>query len=168
VTTLPDGQEERPSGDAGAAIPAALMFPDQRPTRGILRSSPPATPLAAAQMVSGTRWFAGMARTESRPRRDVEAAGSMGRGGRLDVYRSGASERLASIELPADALLESTMWSPVEMSVLIDAIGVVATPKVASGSGVGEVDDRIRTLARRDLLPRLLLRPGSYRLVVGP
>lgn len=166
VTSWPDGQEGRPSGDAGARIPAALIFPDQRPTREILRPSLPATPLAAADGVLAPRWFAGMARTEARPRTDLILSRSTG--GRMDVYRSGVAERMVSIELPTDALLESTMWSPVEMTVLIDEVGVVAPPKVASGSGVGEVDERIRTLAKRDLLPRLLLRPGSYRLVIGP
>lgn len=86
----------------------------------------------------------------------------------MDVYRAGETIRVASEILPPDPALDSAIWRPVELSVLVDAAGVVAAPMVTSGSGTGEVDERVRTLVSREVLPRLPLRPGIYRLVVGP
>jgi hypothetical protein len=87
---------------------------------------------------------------------------------RMDVYQSGSAERMASIPLPDDDLLATTVWGPIRLSVLVDVAGTVASPIVISGSGLGEVDERVRSLVARELLPRLRLRPGVYRLVVGP
>ena len=75
---------------------------------------------------------------------------------------------MASVELPQEPALEAEIWQPVELSVLINAAGAVMSPVITSGSGVGEVDERVRTLVKQELLPRLRLRPGAYRLVVGP
>lgn len=163
-----EGPGGRPGGDAGAPIEAQLIFPDQRPARDVLRSKTPVTPLEATEVVLAPRWFDGMARTEAPPPVSIEGPAALSGSGRMDVYRSGEAAPLASVVLPNDAVLEATGWGPIEMNLLVNSAGVVATPKVTSGSGVAEVDERVRALARRHLLPSLLLRPGSYRLVVGP
>lgn len=164
----PEGLADRPSGAAGEAIPAALLFSHDHPTRDILRPSPPATPLEGVDVVSGSRWFEGMARTDPRPSGAADNPPTPGGSGRMDVYRIGEAERIGTVALPPDPMLDAAAWQPLEMSVLIRAGGAVAAPAVTAGSGVGELDERVRTLVARELLPRLLLRPGAYRLVVGP
>lgn len=163
-----EGPGGRPGGDAGAPIEAELVFPDQRPARDVLRAKTPVTPLEATEAVLAPRWFDGMARTKALPPVSIEGPAALSGSGRMDVYRSGEAVPQASVVLPNDAVLDATGWRPIEMNLLVNSAGVVATPKITSGSGVTEVDDRVRALARQDLLPSLLLRPGSYRLVVGP
>lgn len=168
VQFTPEGPEDRPGGAAGAPIPPALAFPQQRPTREILRPQPPADAAAAAEMLSAPRWFDGMARTGENPRGGLGDPLVIAGGGRVDVFAAGQAVPLASAELPADELLATASWRPFELSLLVGVSGLVTPPVVRSGSGVGEVDERVRALLAREVLPGLSLRPGSYRLVVGP
>jgi hypothetical protein len=86
----------------------------------------------------------------------------------MDVFSQGVPGPIASLELPREPALEAEIWQPVELSVLINAAGAVMSPVITNGSGVGEIDERVRTLVKQELLPRLRLRPGAYHLVVGP
>ena len=168
VQFTPDGPEDRPGGAAGAAIPPALAFPDQRPTRDILRPRPPADAAEASEMLVAGRWFAGMARFGEAPGPGVDEAIGQRAGGRLDVFSAGESRAMASAELPADDLLGAEAWRPIELSMVVSVAGPVTAPIIRTGSGSEEVDQRVRALLAREVLPRLALRPGSYRLVVGP
>jgi hypothetical protein len=159
----PEGMLERPGGEVTRGFPPALAFPDERPARDILRSAPPQSSLAASEVVSGSRWFTGMARREA-PVLPAPVAGS----GRFEVYRVGEGERIASLEFPQDAVLATMDWRPMELMVQVQPAGLVAPPVVMTGSGVVEVDEQVRVLVTREWLPRLLLRPGAYRLLVGP
>jgi hypothetical protein len=163
-----EGLADRPSGDTGEAIPPALVFPEENPARGIGRASTPATPLAGVEIVMGARWFEGMARADPNPRGVVKDPLTPTSAGRLDVYRLGEARRMADLALPPDMVLEAATWRPLEMSVLVPAAGAITVSTVTRSSGVEEVDERVRTLVVRELLQRLLLRPGAYRLVVGP
>ncbi len=168
VQFTPDGPEDRPGGAAGAAIPSALAFPDQRPTREILRPRPPADAAEASEMLAAARWFVGMARLDEPARTGAAEPLAPAGGGRVDVFPAGESRAAASAELPPDELLGGETWRPVELSMVVSVAGPVTPPIIRTGSGNEEVDQRVRTLLAREVLPRLALRPGSYRLVVGP
>lgn len=154
---------DRPGGSVTERFPAALIYRDNDPAKEMLRPSPPRTPLAAIEHAAGGRWFAGMSRDDS-PSGDKTAA----EGPRLEVYPVGQASSSASIELPKLPEVFDAAWTPIELSVIISSTGAVTTPALISGSGVGELDERIRSVVARELLPRLRLRPGAYRLVVGP
>lgn len=161
-----EGIVDRPGGGATEPFPPVILYPDAAPTRGLLRPHPPETPLAAMNAASGDRWFDGLPRVDHG---DDPPAGPVAKvSGLMDVYVIGTNERIAGVLLPPDAGLGSAAWPPIELSVLVNAAGAVAAPVVTSGSGVSEVDERVRGLVSHELLPRLRLRPGSYRLVVGP
>ena len=160
-----DGVVERPGGGVTESVPATFVFTETAPAKGIFRSSLPNSPAGAAERVASSRWFEGMARTDG----EATSPGSDHMAGaRMDVFQQGAATPLAGIELPAEPVLEAELWQPIELSVLVNAAGAVTSPVVMAGSGVGEIDDRVRVLVKQDLLPRLRLRPGVYRLVVGP
>lgn len=163
-----EGPGERPSGAAGEAEPLALVFPDTNPTSALGRATPPASALAASERVGQTRWFRGMARGDSAPALRAEDPLRVVGAGRVDVYRMGEPGRVAQMELPPDERLSAETWRPVELSVLVAVAGTVASPQVLASSTSGEVDERVRTLVAKEVLPRLRLRPGSYRFVVGP
>lgn len=159
---------ERPGGEVTEPFAPALAFSDIGPARQILRPVSPHTPLDAATFAGGARWFAGLAREDDADRDAVGGPPALVATGRVDVYPRGGRERVASVAVPADATLDGANWQPVELDVLINAAGAVAAPIVTSGSGLGEVDERVRVLTTQEILPRLRLRPGAYRLVVGP
>jgi hypothetical protein len=62
----------------------------------------------------------------------------------------------------------SELWKPLVLIVLVDANSRCFTPSITSGSGIDEVDEKIRWIVGHELLPTLRLRPGMYRLEVGP
>lgn len=163
-----EGIVDRPGGNVTEPFPAALIFRDIGPSREILRPAPPKTPLAAMDAAVAPRWFAGMARADERADESVPAAMAADGKSTMDVYPVGVAKRIATIALPNDPTLEGAVWQPIELSVLINAAGAAASPVIIIGSGRGEVDAHVRMLATRELLPRLRLRPGAYRLVVGP
>jgi hypothetical protein len=53
------------------------------------------------------------------------------------------------------------------LMVLVNEVGGVGAPSIIAGSGVDEVDERIRGLAGREWVPASRLRPGIYRLEIG-
>lgn len=156
---------ERPGGGVTEIFPPALAFSESRPSKEILRPSIPRTAEAAIDLVVASRWFDGMSRADEPVAAALVDTGSAGR---IDVHAEGGSAVVATLPLPEDSALDAVAWRPVELSVLINAAGTVASPVVIAGSGVAEVDERLRIMAQRELLPRLRLRPGAYRLVVGP
>jgi hypothetical protein len=90
------------------------------------------------------------------------------RAARLTLYKQGASRAEAVFDLVADTILGGVAWKPVELIVVINAIGAVSGPTMAVSSGEEQVDERIREVVGRDFLSRLSLRPGIYRIEVGP
>lgn len=164
-----EGVAERPGGSVTESAPAILVFADSRPARDVLRRPLPASPFEAAERVASPRWFDGLARADHGLNGENDPLLARARAaGRMDVFSQGIAGPMARVELPRDPALEAEIWQPVELNVLINAAGAVMSPVITSGSGIGEVDERVRTIVKQELLPRLRLRPGAYRLVVGP
>lgn len=152
------------SGEATKDFPDALQFPLVAPTRGILRPVPAGPPIAAAERLARPRWFDGMAR-EGAP----ESSGAVGaRLARLEVYSSAGGAMVAARDLVTAEDWPEGEWMPMKFKVLVDSAGVVGGPAMEAGSGNLAIDERIRSIVGRDLLPTLRLRPGIYRLEVGP
>ncbi len=155
---------DRPGGSVTDTAGPVFLFSEAGPAKNVLRAPLPDSPLAAFEIAAAPRWFDGLARNADR---EGGAAASLA-AGRLDVYVQGAAACLISVDIPSAPASEPEVWRPVELSVLVDAAGMVASPVVTTGSGVLEIDERVRATLKQDILPRLRLRPGAYRLVVGP
>lgn len=156
--------EDRQGGAVGAGIPPALAFSDQFPARYILRPDSPRSGLEAEKWVAAGRWFDGMSHKGELAEIPANQRGDKSF---LEVFAVWHVERLAKIELPGDPALSVSGWRPMEMRVLVNEVGPVAAPVIIRGSGVDEVDDYLREIIAKELLPRLRLRPGSYRLIAG-
>lgn len=163
--TGPSGLPERPGGRAAEMFAPMLVYPDRRPGRGILRPKAPATPTVAAERLEAVHWFQGMSRSG-----DVGGAlvAPLTRAARITLYRQGGSAPEIARDLVADEEMGSRPWRPVEMNVVFDAVGPVSRPTLVTSSGDDRVDDRIRQVVGRDFLSKLSLRPGIYRIEVGP
>ena len=155
---------DRPGGEVAMPFAPSLVFSDVRPAREVLVSRVVGTPLEAASLVALPRWFRGMARMDGEQL--PETVNRMS--GRVDVYLVGAAGILQTFAYEAATIASDAPWRPVELQVLVDEAGEVVAPMVKTSSGVETVDERVCELTRDEWLPRLLLRPGNYRLVVGP
>lgn len=164
----PGGMEREGGADLSAAATAdygpAYKFAETAPTKELIRAAPSGSLQGVAQFLAAPRWFEGMARA------DEPAAGlaARAREARVDVYRIGEAQRVLSVDILRANGLAGVGWRPLELSVWVTEAGAVGTPITVKGSGVDEVDERIRWIVARELLPTLLLRPGVYRLDVGP
>lgn len=159
------GLPERPGGRAAELFSPRFAYSERSPGSGILRSQSPGTASSTAEALAGPRWFSGMSRS-------VELAALpsplAARAARFTVYALGASEAKAAFNLADDAVLGSVAWNPVEMTVVINAVGAVSWPNMIASSGEERVDERVRELVGRDFLSELSLRPGIYRIEVSP
>lgn len=88
--------------------------------------------------------------------------------GRVDVYLLGELRPVRRFAYEQGALASDVPWRPVELQVLINVAGEVVAPMVKTSSGIEAVDERLCEWTRTEWLPRLGLRPGNYRFVVGP
>ena len=160
------GSAEAGGAEGGALedYPAALRFGDTAPMRAMDEARPALTPQTTATTLAAPRWFDGMARADQ----PVIGAAAVVRAARAEIYRAGESGKLAAVDLLRANGLDGVVWRPMELSVWVADTGLVAAPVVVTSSGVDAVDERIRWIVARELLPTLLLRPGMYRLEVGP
>lgn len=152
-----------PSAATGSIAPA-LRFADRAPAKEITRPPLPSSPAEAASQLIERRWFRGLARQEAA----AEAAAGEMRVARVEVCRLNESESVAAADITTAHGIGPGVWRPLTLTVLVGAAGAVGYPTLVSSSGVDEVDERIRWIVGRELLPRLPLRPGVYRLEVGP
>jgi hypothetical protein len=149
---------------ATRSVPPAFHYPESAPARGISPPQVPASPAIAAVQVMDTRWFRGMARQEAADRGEASAI----RLARVEVYPADDREVVAAADITSASGIGPGVWRPLTLTVLVNATGSVGQPTLVTSSGVDEIDERIRWIVGRELLPRLPLRPGIYRLEVGP
>ena len=163
--TEPEPAGALSGGRAAGAFPPALYFADSAPARDVLRPLAPASPAEAASWLAATRWFSGLARQGEA---EASPPGAVNRVATVEVYRANESGRIVAMDITRLEGLDARVWKPLMLTVLIESAGAVTQPAVAVSSGVDEVDERIRWIVGRELLPTLSLRPGMYRLQVGP
>lgn len=161
----PEVIADRPGGEIAKSFPADFSFGPDKPTSDILRPGSLSKSAAAmAARLAGNRWFDGLARRTD----PLEEGATAVRVARVEVYRVGEAGPVATMDISSAEGLASAFWRPLELNVLVDIAGAVGQPVVASTSGVDEIDERIRSIVGRELLPTLLLRAGIYRLEIGP
>lgn len=184
---------ERPGGRAAETFPAALRFPERQPLGGMVKPVLPDSPAEAARQLAEPRWFEGMAKI-SRAQDGGLAASSASiaptpispspapppplppappearRVARFEIYRVGEAGLVAAYELAADETLETAGggWRPITLGVVVGVAGPLTRPSVISGSGIEAIDEHVRLRLARELLFKAALRPGAYRLEVGP
>lgn len=171
---LPAGRETTEGVETGAVegagevlkdFPDALQFPMLGPTRGILRPAAVGRPAEAAGRLAAPRWFDTLARTQDGPAASGKAAV---RAARVEVSRADGSGLVAAFDVAGGDGWPADGWMPLVLTVFVGKEGAVGGPVIVSGSGDIENDERIRSIVARELLPTLRLRPGIYRLEVGP
>lgn len=161
----PRSLSDRPGGRAADMFPPVLLYSASRPGSGLFKPEMPVSAAQAAGDLLEPRWFSGMTRESSE---DNHLFFERGRAARMTVYDVGAHRAVASDDLISDDVLEAVVWRPVELTAVVNEIGAVARPSLVIGSGDEQADERIRDLVGRQLLPKLSLRPGIYRIEVGP
>lgn len=108
--------------------------------------------------------FLGLGRAQTRP----ESLSK--RWAVADIYTARGRARVGRVFLAPTNRgdFPTSLWSPLELMVVIAADGVAATPEVVAGSGLSEVDHYMVDAVRSVLGLGGGLPPGTYRLVVGP
>ena len=162
--SVPATLTDRPGGRVGELYAASLVFQERGAGREILASSGPKSPLEGFGAVTQGRWFLGLARRDQ----DEAASPLSPRAARVEIYRLNESSPEAVLELAGFAETAPAGWKPIELSLLVTPVGVVARPGIVTGSGSEEMDERIRTLLTTELLLKVRLRSGIYRVLVGP
>lgn len=155
--------EDRPGGEVASPFPPALMFAEARPGREVLTRSMVGTPQEAVALATESRWFRDMAKSDG-----PNLSPSVNLSGRVDVYQVGGVTPVQAFSYDPGAVASDVLWRPVELQVLVNVTGEVVAPMVEISSGLELVDERVCELTRTEWLPRLNLRPGSYRFVIGP
>jgi hypothetical protein len=102
-------------------------------------------------------------------RRPLETAPLPPRGGYVEVFASESGERVLAEMLPAEAQpAADKAWEPFELLAKIDAAGLMMPLVVTTSSRNEEVDAHYRNFLARTFRIGERLRPGFYRIVVGP
>jgi hypothetical protein len=162
----PAGLPERPGGRAAESFAPAFVFSERWPGREILRPASLDSEVGAVEILSGPRWFEGLSRSgEIGP---AIPLADTARKVRFTVYRSGFSIPEAAFDREADGILGLGNWRPVDLNVVIGEVGAVSRPSVTISSGDDGVDEWVRRIVSRELLSRISLRPGIYRVEVSP
>lgn len=149
-------------GEVARPFPARLSYDEGREVVDILRPAIPSVPAAAAELAA-PRWFEGLASTATDGARGPVATPSA----RVKFFRFGTGELILDKAFDLDATLTDGGWAPMRLMVLVNEVGGVGAPSIITGSGVDEVDERIRGLAGREWVPASRLRPGIYRMEIG-
>lgn len=160
----PRAEAVRDSGDGQVAreFPARLSYDEGRELTGILRPAALSVPAVAAELAA-PRWFEGLARTTA----DGVPGPLATPAARVKFFRVGTGELVLDKVFGLDPKLADGGWGPLRLMVLVNEVGAVGAPSIVAGSGVDEVDERIRGLAGQEWVPASRLRPGIYRMEIG-
>jgi hypothetical protein len=129
-------------------LPAVVRIPDV-PADAFLSDKP-------------GRPFLGFGQTDRR----VKALAA--RGAFVEITAAGDGVRLLAEPLPEAKPPGEGSWQPLEFLVAIDAGGIVRPPVLTESSRVAEVDDYFESYLRTGLRIGSRLRPGFYRICIGP
>ncbi|MEY4489848.1 MAG: hypothetical protein RIQ79_2356, partial [Verrucomicrobiota bacterium] len=121
----------RPGGRVGELFESTLVFPDSGAGRAVLAPSGPKSAQEAAETLGRGRWFEGLARRDDA----TPTAAPRPRVARLEIYREGESSPAAALDIDTLAGTVPASWRPLELSLVVDAAGMVARPAIVTGSG---------------------------------
>jgi hypothetical protein len=160
----PDSIGEQSGGRVGELFPPVFSFSERGASRTVLLPIPPGSALEAMERVTASRRFEGFSRTESLP---LEL-GPKSRAARFEIYRGVDATATVATDVNDLPGSDSASWRPMELSLLVSPAGMVGRPSVVAGSGSEETDERVRAFVTDELLLKVNLRPGIYRILVGP
>jgi|UniRef100_UPI00404B9790 hypothetical protein len=89
------------------------------------------------------------------------------RGGYLEVSLTGNGEQVLAEAVPEMPIPDGN-WRPVELMGVVNAAGLVGRLTLVQSSGVVEIDAFYRDYLEKTLLIGARLKPGFYRISVGP
>jgi hypothetical protein len=164
-STRPGG--ERPPGDIFEEGPAKLPLTEQAgdgPPPGL--DLLPAAVATAAQAVREFPWPP----LEAVGREDLVPIALEARGAMLEFRSLETGELTLAMPVPAAAVPSAAWadWAPFDLVLSIDETGIVALPLIAQTSGSGAADAFFREYLGGGFRAQLRLRPGTYRVTVGP
>ncbi len=156
----------REPGDTFAGFGAKFVFEENE----VVFALPPvvAVPEQPAAAIRPSDWqapFLGLGRT------DVALAPLPARTARLEVRSCRDGQLVVGQALAEIVPFGAQDWQPLEFGVAVAAGGAIGAPALVSSSGVESVDEYFQEyLATRSMLGKRLskLRPGVYRVVIGP
>lgn len=165
---LPAGVLREPGTTVGV-FPPKLVFGERGPEISFpAAAAVPADALTAVEAIERAPGFRQLSRRELQisPLRDrlarlvVSEAG--GRGAPVimeDLKPAGTDE---------ETLLRRQLWSPIEALVAVTSAGLIGEPAVVSASGSEQVDDWAVAFLSGPARLGARLKPGFYRIVLGP
>lgn len=125
----------------------------------------PAQPEAAIRPSDWQAPFLGLGRA------DVAARPLPARAAYIEVRFSRDGQQVLGQAVTEAAPFQAADWQPLEFGVAVAAGGAIGAPALLTSSGVEDVDEYFQEyLATRSMLGERLskLRPGAYRIVIGP
>ena len=155
---------DRPGGRVAELFPSAMVFKERAAGRELLVPAVPESAVEALGVLTQRRVFEGLARQD----RSVAADVSRYATGKVEFYREADTVPEWEFELGGLTGVASITWRPVEFRLLVSASGLVVQLVMVTGSGVDELDSAVRTKLKNDLLLRVKLKPGNYRILAGP
>lgn len=162
VMPKPESLRDSSGGAVVRSFPPRLRYEDGRELTRLLCPPTPTT-LAAAVELAGPRWFSGLARTLP----DESTPAVVSATAQVKVFRFGTGELVSAKAFAVDTGLAEGGWRPFKLMILVNDVGAVGSPSIIAGSGVDEVDEKLRGLVGREWGRALRLRPGSYRLEIS-
>lgn len=160
----PDSIGGQSGGAVGKVFQPAMSFVERGAGRTVLLPAAPGSALEAMEAVTETRSFESLSRTEN----PVAKPSLKTRAARLEIYPGGDTAPGTVMDLDQLPGSDSPSWRPMELSLLVTSAGTIVRPSIVSGTGVDEVDLKIRAYLNDELLLKAALRPGFYRILVGP
>lgn len=155
---------QRPGGKVAEQFPPSLTFPARGAGAEILAPAGPVSAFEAMTVVTAPRFFEGLARAD----RPATEPAPKARAARVEIYQTDEGKFTRVVDLDELGGAVPANWRPMELSLLVTPFGGVAGPSIVSSSGSEEVDQAIRKRMVSDVLLKVALRPGIYRIVVGP
>lgn len=160
--TKAEALRDSSGGEVVRLFPPRLRYDDGGELTHLL--CPPApTTLAAAVELARLHWFNGLTRTMP----DEAGSAAVPAGARVKVFRFGTGELVSDKAFAVDPGLAEGGWRPLKLMMLVNEVGAVGSPSIIAGSGVDEVDEKVRSLIGREWGRALRLRPGNYRLEIS-
>jgi hypothetical protein len=121
----------------------------------------PARPVEALAVGTSPRPLLGLGRV------DIAAEPLATRGGFAEVSEAGTGESVLAQALPG-AVAPAGDWAPLEFLVAVNAMGLIGPPQLAHSSGNEAVDAYFRAFLAENFRLGARLRPGLFRVCIGP
>jgi hypothetical protein len=156
--------KDRPGGRVAELFGAAMFFKDGGAGSELLQPAVFEKTIEAVSAITRSRVFDGLARHDSSALNAVTKL----REGKVEFYREGQMVPDYEFDLSSLPGVVLTNWRPMEFRLLVGANGIPVQLVQAASSGADELDAAVRAKLTKDLLLKVRLKPGNYRILAGP